>query len=198
LEKLDTGIAAITLEHAILDLLLQSRELQNREGRTGVKTGVKRAAKVVIGAVLVCLVATAVINQTGFGQGGPNELCPMLRTDPFGFPLNPPYSEYPTGGVGDITVGTFPTPISVLKEDLPCCGVIDANGNLVLVPADGVLERCIIPSVQVFPGETCPAIVDIVVTIEDGTGAVRNCLEFNPGPDFGGGSNFTLTGTNAN
>jgi hypothetical protein len=157
---------------------------------------VKRAIQIAVGAVLVCLVAFFVITESGLG-GPPNPLCPSMNTDPFGFPIVPnTWSDYPTTG----STGTETPIISVLKSNLPCCAIIADDGTFTLVPADGVLERCLIPSVQVFPGETCPAVVDVTMTIDVG-GAVRNCLEFNPGQFAGGfgggGSLFILTGNNA-
>ncbi len=151
----------------------------------------KRAIEIILGAALVCLVAFVVVTETGLG-GPPNPICPGLRTDPFGFPLFPPYSEYPNTGSGETNSGV----ITVLKENLPCCAIFAADGTFTLVPADGVLERCLIPSVQVFQGETCPALVDITLTLDIG-GAVRNCLAPNPSGFGGGGSLFILTGNNA-
>ena len=153
----------------------------------------KRAMQFTIGAVLVCLVVVVVIDQTGFGQGGPNEQCPALRTDRFGFPLDPPYSEYPTGGTEDGNTEL----VDVFKPNLPCCAV-----GTTIVPADCILEICIPPARQVFPGEVCPRVcMDQLLTIDDGGGAVRNCLVpfTDPPPAHGGGSNFfLLTGANAN
>jgi hypothetical protein len=153
---------------------------------------VKRIIRIALGGLLVCLVIA--VGQSLLAQGGPNEQCPQLRTDVFGFPLIPPYSEYVPPNNPDSTTTT--EVIQVLKENLPCC--IDPDGNF--VPADGVLERCIVPNRQFGspPAVTCPALVDVVLTVEGPGGVVRNCLApFDGGPPMhGGGSNFFIIGGN--
>ncbi len=188
----------------------------------------RRAIQFSLGAVLVCVVTALVITQTGLGQQGPNPVCPYLRTDALGFPLNPPYSEYETDAAGSTNVnGLF------FDLDAPCCGTVTITDNasgigqtalaeLSGVPAtfnpitgtsfcqppDGDLgggpnpadSTFLITIVNPFFGQTCPANVNFVVTLEDVNGAVRNCIPppATP-PDTGGGSNFLLlTGTNAN
>jgi hypothetical protein len=146
---------------------------------------------------LVCLVVTVVATQTGYGQPGE---CPTLRTDPFGFPLNPPYSEYDAGGSGQVQFEA----IQVFKTNLPCCRVCDnaSPPACTLVPANGTLELCIFPATRITssgpfgsgPPPVCPALVTLNLTTENNRGAVRNCVP----TGLGGGSNFSDgTGGNA-
>ncbi len=78
----------------------------------------RRAIRFSIGGVLVCLVTALVITQSSLGQGGSNEVCPYLRTDAQGFPLDPPYSEYPTPTTGQV----FIPGLTIFDPNAPCCG----------------------------------------------------------------------------
>jgi hypothetical protein len=180
---------------------------------------------VILATGLVCVAAVAVLSQTGLGQAGPNPTCPYLRTDEFGFPLNPPYSEYGTPtSQPTIVDGEF------FDIDAPCCGTVvraTSNGITTITatlssapaifdpnsgqsfcqpptfdltegpdPADSTFLTTIIN--PFFGRQGCPQDVDFALTV-DVNGAVRNCTP-PPAtlPDRGGGSNFLLTGTNAN
>jgi hypothetical protein len=149
---------------------------------------VKRALRIALPALLAVVLVVVVVYSVGLGAGAIGT-CPPLRTDPFGFPLFPPFSEYvdPIMGTDQQLVE-----VEVLKDNLPCC--VDPDGNL--VAADCTLERCLVPNVQILPSETCPASCTVFLTIETG-GAVKQCAPPIPDP-AGGQSNYVLlTGSNS-